>query len=357
MHSVDVIVPCYNYGRFLRECIASIRTQDVGLRVLIIDDASTDETQQVAAELVAEDPRIELITHRVNLGHITTYNEGLDWTTSDYVLLISADDLLVPGALRRACVFMDANPHVGFTYGRLIHWKADTPRPPHDLPSEDFASTVIPGREWIANVLRQGRPPTTCPEVLVRTSDQKAIGHYRHDLPHWADVEVLLRLAVISDVGYIDTYQAYYRIHPSNMHRSFTPLSLLTQHRLTFTRFFAENGEHLKTLGDLKYTALGHVADEAIQIAHNAYDIGDVPKARLYCDFAVETNPGVIHGSRYKRLRWKLRAGPRAWKFLQIPWRMRSWFRKPVRYLNGPSVRQLRLTAAEPRLSQRSKAV
>ena len=49
MSRVDVIVPCYNYGRFLRECVESVLSQPVDVRVLIIDDASTDDTPQVAA--------------------------------------------------------------------------------------------------------------------------------------------------------------------------------------------------------------------------------------------------------------------------------------------------------------------
>ena len=56
MASVDVIVPCYQYGHFLRDCAASVLTQDVSdLRLVIIDNASTDNTLEVARELAAAD--------------------------------------------------------------------------------------------------------------------------------------------------------------------------------------------------------------------------------------------------------------------------------------------------------------
>ena len=58
MSRVDVIVPCYNYGRFLRECVESVLSQPVEVRVLIIDDASTDDTPEVAAALAAEDANL-----------------------------------------------------------------------------------------------------------------------------------------------------------------------------------------------------------------------------------------------------------------------------------------------------------
>src|SRR5262249_2335677 len=76
MASVDVIVPCYNYGRFLEECVRSVLNQDgVDVKVLIIDDASSDNTPEVGRALAAADPRVEYRRHAANQGHIATYNE------------------------------------------------------------------------------------------------------------------------------------------------------------------------------------------------------------------------------------------------------------------------------------------
>src|SRR5919109_5208527 len=108
MSRVDVIIPCYNYARYLRQCVESVLTQSaVQVRALIIDDASTDDSAAVGSALAAEDARVEFRRHAVNHGHLTTYNEGLEWSAGDYTLLISADDLLVPGALNRAARLMD----------------------------------------------------------------------------------------------------------------------------------------------------------------------------------------------------------------------------------------------------------
>src|SRR4051812_34079681 len=122
MSRVDVVIPCYNYARFLRECVQSVLDQDgVDVRVLIIDDCSSDETQALGAQLASSDSRVEFRRHATNQGHIQTYNEGLlEWASGDYVLLLSADDMLVQGALHRAASLMDANPDVSFTYGRAI---------------------------------------------------------------------------------------------------------------------------------------------------------------------------------------------------------------------------------------------
>ena len=105
MSRVDVVMPCYNYGKFLADCVAGALDDQPGtdVRVLIIDDASQDDSAEIAHKLAAADDRIDVIVHPVNRGHIATFNEGLlDWADGDYCILISADDKLAPGALGRA---------------------------------------------------------------------------------------------------------------------------------------------------------------------------------------------------------------------------------------------------------------
>ena len=100
MSSVSVVIPCYNYGHFLRDAVSSALDDQEGIdvRVLIIDDASTDNSADVARQIAAEDPRVEVAVHRTNAGNLATYNEGLlAWADGDYTVLLSADDRLTPG--------------------------------------------------------------------------------------------------------------------------------------------------------------------------------------------------------------------------------------------------------------------
>ncbi|MGY4472207.1 glycosyltransferase involved in cell wall biosynthesis [Bradyrhizobium sp. LB9.1b] len=98
MSSVDIVVPCFRYGHFLRECVESVLAQSgPELRVLIIDDASPDNTAEVAEELARSDPRVDYRRHTSNQGLIATANEGIAWARADYMLLLSADDYLLPG--------------------------------------------------------------------------------------------------------------------------------------------------------------------------------------------------------------------------------------------------------------------
>ena len=216
MSRVDVIVPCYKYGHFLRQCVESVLTQEgVDVRVLIIDDASPDNTAEVAEELAAVDSRVTFCRHAVNRGHIDTYNEGLEWATGEFTLLLSADDMLTPGSLSRAARLMDTHSEVGFTYGRAI--RTETPGLPFCPPPESYPQKVVPGLEWLKVNCVEGGNLVLAPTAVVRTSLQKRLGGYRKELPHAGDMEMWLRFAVHSAVGFIDAEQAYYRLHGQNM--------------------------------------------------------------------------------------------------------------------------------------------
>src|SRR5215469_6910820 len=68
--SVSIVIPCYNYGRYLPECVGSVLDQQgVIVDVLVIDDASPDGSAEVARRLAADDPRVRAVCHEENRGH------------------------------------------------------------------------------------------------------------------------------------------------------------------------------------------------------------------------------------------------------------------------------------------------
>jgi glycosyltransferase involved in cell wall biosynthesis len=321
MSRVDVIVPCYNYGRFLRECVRSVLAQEgVGVRVLIIDDASQDDSEQVGKQLAAEDGRVEYRRHAVNRGHIKTYNEGLDWTAGDYTLLVSADDLLVPGALRRACGFLDAHPDVGFVYGKVIRWHSDKDPLPEPSEETEFQTRVIPGHEWIEAICN-GNPPTTSPEIVIRTKLHKQMNQFRADLPHWADVEMLMRFAAHAPVGCIGSHQAYYRIHGSSMHLYYKGIRDLEQRRTAFQSLFDSYGQLIRDGERLKKAAFRHIAEAAVWQAYKAFERDDMPACQACIRFARETFPPISSWNVLLRLRCKTAIGRRACGLVSPVWR------------------------------------
>jgi glycosyltransferase involved in cell wall biosynthesis len=253
MAKVDIAVPCYNYARFLERCVRSVLDQSVkDVRVLIIDDASSDESLLVARKLAQADPRVSVAGHAENKGHIDTYNEGIAWASAEYFLLLSADDLLVPGALERAVEVMDSNPDIVLTYGKVIQWRDDFPMPDikpkqtytwerHDILKQLCVSTV--------NI-------STC-TAIARTKAQKAIGGYRASLPHSGDMEMWLRFAANGSVARINAVQGIYRKHSTAMSNAYyvDRMHDFWQAKLAFDSFFDEYENRLDHLRSLRIVA------------------------------------------------------------------------------------------------------
>src|SRR5690349_18044495 len=89
---VSVVIPCYRYGSYLPAAVASALDQSgLELEVIVVDDASPDDSADIARSLADADPRVQVIVHEQNAGHIRTYNDGLARATGDYLVLLSAD--------------------------------------------------------------------------------------------------------------------------------------------------------------------------------------------------------------------------------------------------------------------------
>jgi glycosyltransferase involved in cell wall biosynthesis len=222
MSRFDVIVPCYRYGHYLRNCVASVLERPgVDVRVLILDDASPDNTAEVACELVRQDCRVEYRHHEVNKKHIDTYNEGLQWASGDYLLLLPADDLLCPGALRRAAHLLDVHQEVGLLHARQAAFTTELP--PAETPAdvEIAPSSIVPGETFIESCCASADNLVATPTAIVRTALQHEVGGYNKALPHTADLDLWLRLAARPSVAHIDAHQAYKRMHASNMQHQY----------------------------------------------------------------------------------------------------------------------------------------
>src|SRR4051794_3311396 len=108
MAKVDVVIPCYNYGHFLGECVRSVLAQEgVEVRALVIDDASIDNTAAVAHALSVLDSRVQVISLPKNVGMIAAVNHGIGELIGDYFVKLDADDLLPPGSLKRSVALFE----------------------------------------------------------------------------------------------------------------------------------------------------------------------------------------------------------------------------------------------------------
>jgi cellulose synthase/poly-beta-1,6-N-acetylglucosamine synthase-like glycosyltransferase len=119
---VDVIVPAYNAARFLRPAIDSALAQsEVPLRVIVIDDGSTDDTAAIARSY---GPPVAVVS-QPNKGLPGARNSGIAISTAPYLALLDADDIWQPEKLARQAALLQAHPEVGLVFTDMTLFSGD----------------------------------------------------------------------------------------------------------------------------------------------------------------------------------------------------------------------------------------
>ncbi len=292
MPLLDVLIPCYNYGRLLERSVRSVLDQSMrDVRVMIIDDASPDDTPEVARRLAAQDDRVEWTRHETNRGHIATYNEGIDRATAPYFLLLSADDMLAPGAAARAMSLFRREPKAALAHGAWIDLHEGDPMP--EVDAGDAPWTVELGTDFIERTCRLALNLVGTPTAVVRTEAQKRAGHYRASLPHAGDMEMWLRLAMLGDVAQTPAVQAIKGVHARNMsltvekgaHRNYE------QVEAAFIAFFDGPGRRLPDAAEWLAAARKRLSHTAYWTALAHQWRGELAEGRKLRAFASRLDP------------------------------------------------------------------
>lgn len=210
---VSFVVPAYNYGRYLADCINSILSLkgEQSFEVVVIDDASTDETPTVLGQFA--DPRVHVQRHEHNLGHVATVNEAFARTRGEFIARIDADDRYRPDFLAVTLPVFGTRPDVGLVYGDVAlidemgRVTSQSVRGPHagsdyignhllDLLQDNFicpASAIARRQAW----------DIALPIPLGITGD---------------DWYLTLQMARHFEFCHLNTLVADYRVHSSNHH-------------------------------------------------------------------------------------------------------------------------------------------
>lgn len=290
MGGIDVVVPCYQYGGFLAESVGSILSQPVdGLRVLIIDNGSTDNTLEVAEEIAGSDQRVEILAFKTNRGQHASYNAGIDWASSELFMISDADDVLAPGCLPRAAAVLSADENIAFAHGREL----ETNTPVEILAK--LAGQVQPadwqiseGRDFIDRMCRAGNNIVGTTTVVRRTSMQKMAGHYPRELERAIDVNMWLRLATLGRVAETKTVQAIRRRHQHQLSEFYRDRLVCDFMELSnnFEHFFGNEGGSIQGSNDARRTATRKIASNALVASAKRFLKGRVAESGELFNFA-----------------------------------------------------------------------
>jgi hypothetical protein len=295
--SIDVIVPCYRYGRFLPDSLGSILSQNVdNLRVAVIDNASGDDSVEVAKAIAKNDPRVTVIAHDKNIGQVGNYNSGLDWVEADYLIISDADDILPAGALERGISIVERDKSVVFCHGTelQIPFEAGKIPPEASEPGED-SWTVVPGIDFIRDVAVNYKfvGATT---VIRRTSAQRSAGRYVEGLKYAFDSNMWFRLAALGNVAETKSVQGIRRIHTSQIteqYRRDPSLDCIERYN-NMAHFFLQNEGTLPEARELLKETEKAIAVSAFWLGMDLERLGEVDKANACVDVSMALSRRAI---------------------------------------------------------------
>ena len=99
---VSVILPVYNVGKYLRQCMDSIVGQTLQeIEVICIDDGSADDSPQILQAYAKKDPRIKVVCQQ-NQGAGAARNRGLSMARGEYLSFLDSDDFFETNMLEKA---------------------------------------------------------------------------------------------------------------------------------------------------------------------------------------------------------------------------------------------------------------
>lgn len=208
----SIIIPCYNQGHFLSECLNSLSNQSfLSWEALVINDGSTDHTSVIASKFSKKDNRIILINQK-NVGLSGARNTGMKLSRGEYLLFLDADDWLEKNCLSTFFLNISENPNFelykcGYSYCDKfngIHFH-------HHLPNE--YGKIFP------KILTVNLGPVH--SVLIRGQFAMELGDFDLNLKSCEDWDFWIRAGKMgANVFSIPERLVVYRYVPNSMSRN-----------------------------------------------------------------------------------------------------------------------------------------
>ena len=188
----SVIIPTYNRGRFLHWCLDSVAAQTFAdWECVVVDDGSTDGTEQVVGVYTHLDPRFRYCWQE-NGGVARARNRGMALATGDWVAFLDSDDRFLPWALHCYWHCAQLMPDVPIVSGRHIGENSPVVAP-------DFSDIRVERSDYFFG--RGGPGSFGVVSVATRKSDLCRLGGFDQDLRTGEDSDFMLRLAALGDVA------------------------------------------------------------------------------------------------------------------------------------------------------------
>lgn len=211
---VSIVVPAYNHESYIANCIHSILEQDYpDMDLIVINDGSTDGTDQRIKEIHAKKPLRFRYISKQNEGLMKTLNLGLKLAQGKYFCELASDDMLLPESIRKRVDFLEINSDIDVVFADAYLLDGDT----KTNIRLGNGKKRYNSKEHSVRDLMEGKARILFPSGMFRKAILDKLGGFDEDFRYYEDIAMEYQLAIHAKIGYLDEPIMYYRRHASNV--------------------------------------------------------------------------------------------------------------------------------------------
>lgn len=273
MPKVSIIIPNYNYGRFLRQAVQSALDQSlVPHEIIVLDDGSTDDSKEV---LNAFGDSI-IVVDQINAGVAAARNKGAETATGEFFAFLDADDYWHREKLEKQMEIFGLDAEIGFVHCGLTNVDEKGVRIDDHLSGKE-------GR--VADELLKFQEVVIANTIVVKRDVFEKVGGYdtKRDLHPSEDWDLCYRLSRETKLGFVRESLLYYRHHGKGGHTNIARMERAML--IAFEKAFRDPAAEVQRLKGEAYGNLFMV------IAGSYYHSGHVAKSVISALKGVSYNP------------------------------------------------------------------
>lgn len=278
MPRVSVVIPSYNHGGYICQCLESVLTQTYqNFEIVIVDDGSTDDSVEKIRAI--DDRRIALEVFPQNRGACVALNAAIRRAEGDLIAVLNSDDFFLAEKLKRQVEFLDEHPEIGAVFATpLIVDQRGIAVPGHSMAAAFRRVTNVSRFEWLRRLFSQN---TLChPTLMIRRTCYDRVGLYNPRLAQLPDLEMWIRLCQCFDIHVLADELTAFRVLDDDRNASAATLEVR-----------ARGAWEMRHVLD-RYLGLDRASFDSIFPGHAA---GDIRKSvdRLVAEQALRMNTPV----------------------------------------------------------------
>ena len=230
--SVSVVIPNFNHSKYIGDQLAALIAQTVPpLEIVVIDDASTDDSVEVVERLAQSHPSVRLLRNERNLGVVVTLNRGLNEARGELFYGCAADDVVAPCLIESVQSMSERYPQAGIYFGMYRSVDVND-NDSLDLNDKDKEIHIDRSSRWDVETfapperfLREYLDVEDCthmlaPATIYRKSYLEEQGGFRPELGHMCDAFAMRSIGLKHGVAYTPTVLATWRHFPESYSQS-----------------------------------------------------------------------------------------------------------------------------------------